>query len=132
MTAVLDAVVARLDAVVVGREVYARAVPDGPIPAEYLLVRESVSGEFSARSVGTVHAGEHLIRVLSVARGPRPDDAAHVADVGAERARAALRNYRPAGQWVLRYDLGSDPYRDEDLPDWSFIVASQYFVRSSL
>lgn len=132
MTAILDAVVLRLQTQVPERTVYARAIPDGALPAQYLLVRESIADEFSARAVGTVHAGQHAIRVLSVARDPFPERAAHVADVGAARAREALRNFRPGGQWALRFDIGSDPYRDEELPDLTFIVAAQYVARSAL
>lgn len=133
MSAVLDAVVARLQAQVIGRQVYAREAPSGPLPTEYLLVREALIDESSARSTATIHVGARTVTVLSVARDDEPLQAHRVAQVGAERARAALRNWRPLGAWVLWPSGGSvGAYRDDTLPDPTLHVAVQYAVRSAL
>jgi len=62
-----------------------------------------------------------------------PFKAARTADVGSSMARAALRDYRPLlGPWRMRFELSADAYRDESLPETTFVAAIQYAVRTSL
>lgn len=132
MTVVED-VAARLRAQVPSRTVYEWAVPDGTLPAAYLLVRASIADETSERMVDTTHVAYETVRVLSAARNDNPHSAARTADAGLRFARAALRDYRPSsGQWRLRFETGSDPYRDESVTETTFVAAAQYRLRSSL
>ena len=130
---VVEDVAARLRAQVQSRTVYEWAVPDGSLPAAYLLVRGSVSGEDGDRMPETVDHERWTVRVLSAARHSDAHVAARTADAGLAFARAALRDYRPlAGAWRLRYDLGSDAFRDESASDTTFTAAAQYSLRVNL
>ena len=129
---VTEDVAARLRTQVPSRTVYEHAVPDGTLPTAYLLVRSSVSSEDSERLCDTTHVVGHTVRVLSVARNSDAHVAARTADAGASFARVALRDWRPSGgQWKLRFDVGSDAYRDEDLPHTTFVVGLQYGLRAT-
>lgn len=123
---------ARLRTQVPSRTVYEHAVPDGAIAASYLLVRGSISGESSERMCDTTNVVDHALYVLSVARNGNPHVAARTADAGLTFARAALRDWRPSGgQWKLRYETGAAPYRDDSIPETTFVAAAQYGVRST-
>jgi len=132
MTLVED-VAARLRAQVPSRAVYELAVPDGPLPTAYLLLRAAPSDEAGQRMTDTTDHVMWTVRVLSVARHVDPFKAARTADVGSSMARAALRDYRPLlGPWRMRFELSADAYRDESLPETTFVAAIQYAVRTSL
>lgn len=124
---------ARLRTQVPSRTVYEHAVPSGEtIPAAYLLVRGSISGERSERLCDTTNVVDNALYVLSVARNGNPHVAARTADAGLTFARAAFRDWRPSGgQWKLRYETGSAPYRDDSIPETTFVAAAQYGVRST-
>ena len=130
---VVEDVAARLRTQIPSRTVYEYALPsDGTIPAAYLLVRSSVSREDAERMCDTTNVVDHTVRVLSIARNPDAHRAARTADAGATFARAALRDWRPSGgQWKLRFDVGSDPYRDDTTPETSFVVGLQYGLRAT-
>lgn len=131
--ALVEDVAARLRVQVPSRAVYEHAVPDGPLPAAYVLVRGGITAESSERMASTTHVGEATVRVLSIARHADPHVAARTADAGATFARAALRDFRPSsGQWPMRLALGSDPYRDESVSETTFVVGLQYVLRTDL
>lgn len=130
---VVEDVAARLRTQVPSRTVYEYAVPDGPLPAAYVLVRSAVTDEESVRMCGTVSVETSTVRVLSVARNNNPHVAGRTADAGSAFCRAALRGYRPgAGQWRLVYETGSDAYRDDSLPETTYMTALQYSLRRDL
>ena len=130
--ALVEDVAARLRTQIPSRTVYEHAVPDGSLPAAYLLVRASVSGEGSERLCDTTHVISYTLRVLSVARNGDPHVAARTADAGSVFARRALRDWRPSGgQWKLRYETGSDAFRDESVPATTFVAAVQYSLRGT-
>lgn len=133
MTTLVEDVAARLRSQVPSRVVFELAVPDGDLPAAYLLVRATPSSELSERMTDTTDHVSWTVRVLSVARHVDPFKAARTADAGAGFAREALRGYRPlSGPWRLRYELSLDATRDESLPETTFAAAVQYAVRRNL
>lgn len=131
MTAV-DEAVARLKAQVPSRTVYAHAVPDGTIPAQYLVVYGSNGSEESARMGGTVNLGEPAVWVTSVSRNAKPELAAREAAWGAQKAREALRNYRPDGTWSFRAETSQPPQRDDSLDQTTFYAVEQFSRRTFL
>ena len=131
--ALVEDVAARLRVQVPSRTVYEHAVPDGTLPAAYLLVRAAVTGEGSERFCDTTHVVSHTVRVLSIARNQDAHRAARTADSGATFARTALRDWRPSGgQWKLRYETGSDAFRDESTPETTFVTPLQYSLRATV
>ncbi len=131
MTLVED-VAARLRAHVTSRTVFEFAVPDGPLPTAYLLVRATPASERATRMADSTSVVSWTVRVLSVARHADSFKGARTADTGLSMARDALRDFRPVGQWPLRYETGVDAFRDESLPDTTFIAAAQYSLRNQL
>lgn len=130
MATVVEDVAARLRAQVPSRTVFEWAVPDGALPAAYLLVRASPTGESGERMPDTVDHEGWTVRVLSVCQNADPHVAARTADAGATFARRALRGYRPlAGQWRLLFDLGADAYRDELSTQTVYNAPLQYSLR---
>ena len=130
--ALVEDVAARLRTQVPSRTVFEHAVPDGTIPAAYLLVRASISGEDAERLCDATNRVDHALYVLSISRNKDAHVAARTADAGMTFARAALRDWRPSGgQWKLRYETGSAPYRDESTPETTFVAAAQYGLRST-
>ena len=131
--ALVEDVAARLRTQIPSRMVYEYAVPDGSLPAAYLLVRAAVTDEGSERMCDTTHVVDHTVRVLSIARNGNPHVAARTADAGASFARTALRDWRPSGgQWPLRFETGSDAFRDESIPETTFVAPLQYSLRGSV
>lgn len=132
MTLVED-VAARLRAQVSSRTTFEYAVPDGALPAAYLLVRATPADEAGERMTDTTDHVMWTVRVLSVARHSDAFKAARTADAGSSMARTALRDFRPSlGPWRLRFAASSDAFRDESLPDSTFVAAVQYAVRTPL
>lgn len=129
---VVEDVAARLRTQVPSRTVYEHAVPDGTIPAAYLLVRASVSTEFSERMCDATHAVTHAVYVSSVARNGDAHVAARTANAGSKFARDALRDWRPSGgQWKLRFVTAPAASRDESLPETTFVAPVQYGLRAT-
>ena len=131
--ALVEDVAARLRTQVPSRTVYEHAIPDGTLPAAYLLVRASVAGESSERFCDTIHRVDWTVRVLSIARNPDPHVAARTAAAGMTFVRDALRGWRPSGlPHRLRFATGSDPFRDESTDQTTFVVAAQYDLRTDI
>jgi hypothetical protein len=131
--ALTEDVAARLRTQVPSRTVYEHAVPDGTLPAAYLLVRAAVTDEGSERMSTTTHMDHAGVWVLSVARNGDPHVAARTADAGATFARAALRDWRPSGgQWPLRFVAGRVAERDESIPETTYVAPLQYGVRGTV
>ncbi len=130
---VVEAVAARLRAQVPSRATYEWAVPDGPLPAAYLLVRAAASVESGERMTETTDHVVWSVWVMSVARSTDPFKAARTADAGLTLARDALRDFRPAGSpWRIRFTLSSPAARDESLPETTFLASVQYDARVNL
>ena len=131
--ALVEDVAARLRTQVSSRTVYEHAVPDGDVAAAYLLVRAAVTDEGSERLATTTHVTGATVRVLSVARNKSPYVAARTATAGATLTRAALRDWRPSGgQWPLRFDLGADAFKDDSIPETTYVAPLQYSLRGSV
>ena len=131
MGAVEDAV-ARLTAQIPSRTVYPYAVPDGALPARYLVVYGSEGSEEPTRMVGHVNTQTPSVWVASVARNDKPEVAAREASWGAQKARAALRNYSPDGTWAFRAESSLPTQRDEAVPATTFYATEQFSRRTYL
>lgn len=124
------AVAARLRSQVPSRTVYEGAVPDGAIPARYLLVVASEGDEVATRACDVVSVQTPYVWVYSVSRNASPDLAARECAWAAAAVRAALRNWRPEGTWRLS-SLASIPAgRNDTTPDTTFDAVEQFRVRS--
>lgn len=128
----VETVAARLRAQVPSRAVFEHGVPNGVLPAAYLLVRAAVTGESGERMPETVDHETWTVYVLSVARHADPHVAARTANAGMQFARPALRGFRPDGPWRLRYETGTSAFRDESTADTHFTAAAQYSVRVNI
>ena len=122
----------QLRELVTGRTVYEHGVPDGTLPARYLVVFGSEGDESATRSCGTTNVQEPAVWVTSVSRNPDAHVAAREAAWGASRARAALRGYRPDGAWSFRPASSSPARRDEALSDTTFYAVEQFRLRSTI
>ena len=131
MGAVEDAV-ARLTAQIPSRTVYPYAVPDGTVPARYLVVYGSEGVEESTRMVQHVNQQVPTVWVTSVARNTNPITAAREASWGAQKAREALRNYSPDGSWAFRAEISQPASRDESTTSTTFFAVEQFSRRTSL
>lgn len=132
MGAVEDAV-ARLAAQIPSRTVYPYAVPDGDLPARYLIVYGSDGDEESNRMSQTVNVLRPTVRVVSASRNSEPEVAAREAAWGASKARAALRNYRPDGTWAFRHVAGDQsPRVDSSAGATTYVAAEQFSIRIAL
>jgi hypothetical protein len=130
MGAVEDAA-ARLTTQIPSRTVYSYAVPDGTLPARYLVVYGSEGSEESTRMVGTVSVATPAVWVSSVSRNADPNVAAREAAWGAQKARAALRNYSPDGTWAFRAQV-SRPAAADDPAQETWTAVEQFSRRTHL
>lgn len=120
----------RLRAEVPSRTVFEDAVPDGPLPLNYLLVIASEGDERALRACDVVNQQTPYLWVYSVSRNALPDVAAWEARWGAAATRRALRNWRPEGTWRV-WSLASIPAgRNDTTPDTTFEAMEQFRVRS--
>lgn len=132
MGAVEDAV-ARLEAQVPSRTVYPYAVPDGTLPARYLVVYGSEGSEESSRACGTVNVQTAAVWVHSVSRDANPVVAAREAAWGAQKARKALRNFKPAASWSFHAEASQPARRDDSITTVStFLAVEQFSLRNTL
>lgn len=129
---VVAAVAARLRTGVPSRVTFEFAVPDGDLPTAYLLVRATPATEFPSRAADSTSVVSWTVRVLSIARHADPFKGARTADAGLSMVRDALRDHRPVDQWPLRFESSADAFRDESLPDTTFVAAAQYSLRNQL
>ncbi len=121
----------RLTAQVPSRTVYAHAVPDGPLPAQYLVVRASEGSEGSTRVCATTDTQTPSVWVTSVARNANPQVAAQECAWAAGRVRVALRDWTP-GVWPVTPETSQGPTRDESIPATTFYAVEQFSVRTNL
>lgn len=126
------AVATRLRSQVPGRTVYEHGVPDGALPARYVVVFGSEGDEAATRACGTTNVQEPSVWVTSVSRNPDGHNAAREAAWGASRARTALRDYRPEGRWKFTPASSSPARRDEALSDTTFYAVEQFTLRSTI
>ena len=68
-----ESVAARLRSEVPSRTVFEGAVPDGPLPAQYLVVVTSEGDEAATRACDVVNVQTPHVWVYSVARNDLPD-----------------------------------------------------------
>lgn len=126
-----EATRARLAAAIPARTVYLGAVPDGTLPARYIVVWTSEGGDEATRSCDVVNVQTPELRVTSVSRNPLPEQAWREATWGIVQAREALRNWRPEGSWRLRLvEPSMPPTRNDSLPVTTYQAVDQYRVRS--
>lgn len=123
---------ARLAALVTARTVYGHGVPDGALPARYLVAFGSEGDESATRSCGTTNVQQPSVWVTSVSRNPDGHVAAREAAWGASQARAALRDYRPEGRWKFIPVSSSPARRDESISDTTFYAVEQFTLRSTI
>jgi len=110
-----------------GVTVYDFAVPNGTLPASYIIVRAGVVNEFPTRMARATNKAEDVARVIAVSRHTNPEVAASLAESLRSRFVPVLRDWRPSGsQRALRFDLGGDAFRDTSLPDVTFVAPVQY------
>ena len=128
----VDAVKARLEAQVPGWTTYAHGVPDGTLPDRYRIVRGSEGWEQSTRSTGTTNVQTPQVWVTSVVRFADARFAAQEAAKDAAAVRAALRNWRPDGGWLLRANGSQPAGRSESTPDTTAFAVEQFSLRSSI
>jgi hypothetical protein len=125
-------VAARLAAQIPSRTVYAGAVPDGTLPTRYLVVWASEGTEESTRLCDTTNVQTPSFWVTSVSRNTRPEVAAQESAWGASKVRAAMRDWRPAGQWKVRPESSQPPRRDDTVDTTTFAAVEQFSVRLSI
>ena len=130
MGAVEDAVT-RLTAQIPSRTVYPYAVPDGTLPARYIVVYGSEGSEAPTRLVGAVVTQVPSIWVTSVSRNGKPEVAAREAAWGARESRRVLRNYSPDGTWAFRAESSLPAQSDPDVAE-TFRATEQFSRRTYL
>ena len=128
--AVLDLVAARLEALIPSRTVFVEAVPDGTLPARYLLVQEGGDSEEASSMADKVDLVGHSVLVKSVSFNTDPVAAAREAGWGEEKARDALRGWRPVigtAAWKARASNNYlAPTRDDSTGSTAYMVG-RYF-----
>lgn len=122
----------RLTAQIASRTVYLNGVPDGVLPARYIVVWASEGSEERTRACDAVNVQTPSIWVTSVSRNGDAEKAAHEAAWGAAKVREALRNYRPESRWAVRAETSSPPRRDETLPETTYSAVEQFSIRSAV
>lgn len=130
MTLLAD-VTARLSAQIPSRTVYAGAVPDGTLPTRYLVVWASEGTEESTRMCDTTNVQTPTFWVTSVSRNNSPQVAAQEASWGANKVRAALRDWRPDAKWKVRPETSQPATRNESATT-TYYAVEQFTVRLSL
>jgi hypothetical protein len=126
------AVKARLESLIPSRTVYTGAVPDGTLPARYLVVYASEGTEDATRMTGTVSVQTPSLWVSSVSRNASPKVAADEAAWGSGKVRAALRNWRPESAWSVRSETSQPARRDESIATTTFYAVEQFSLRSHI
>ena len=126
------AVGARLEEQVPGWPLFLHGVPDGDLPARYLVVRGAEGSESSTRAVGSTTVQRPVVWVASSVRHPDGRFAAKEAGAAAAAVRAALRDWRPEGRWALRPSGSTPAERNEALPDTTYYAVERFALRSSI
>lgn len=124
-----EAVKARLESLT-PRTVYLGTPPDGTLPTRYLVVIASSGWEFPTRAVDVANMARPEVWVRSISRNHDADLAEHEARWGAERARDALRGWRPESLWRIRHVASVPAARDEAIAETTFYATEQYRVHT--
>ena len=124
-----ESVAARLRSEVPSRTVFEGAVPDGPLPAQYLVVVTSEGDEAATRACDVVNVQTPHVWVYSVARNDLPDVASWEAAWGAAAVRRALRNWQP-GPFRVRHLVSLPAGRNDTTPVTTYEAMEQFRVRS--
>lgn len=128
--AAVQLVADRLAAQIPSRTVYLEAVPDGALPARYLLVSDGGDTEAASSMCDRVDLVGHAVLVKSVSFSSDPVVAAREAGWGEEKAREVLRDWRPSigsATWKVRAsDNYLAPSRDDSTGSTAF-MAGRYF-----
>lgn len=127
-----DAVKARLEAQIPSRTIYVGALPDGPLPARYVVLWTSEGDEEANRAVDMPNRQRPYVWATSVSRNTQPDQAAREAAWGAAQVRIALRGWRPEDRWRLAHEASLPARRDESISATTFFAVEQYSLPSSI
>lgn len=118
---VVEPIASRIESVVgAARVVYRYGVPDGALPATYILVTASVGETSSSNLAGLADRRTSTVDVKSVSRDPDRHQAAREALWGARKVVDALTDYRPSvGRvaWPMDHLTSYTPVADDSLPD---------------
>jgi len=118
---VVEPIASRIESVVgAARVVYRYGVPDGALPATYILVTASVGETSSSNLAGLADRRTSTVDVKSVSRDPDRHQAAREALWGARKVVDALTDFRPAvGRvaWLMDHLASYAPTADDSLPD---------------
>jgi len=118
---VVEPIASRIESVVgAARVVYRYGVPDGALPATYILVTASVGETSSSNLAGLADRRTSTVDVKSVSRDPDRHQAAREALWGARKVVDALTDYRPSvGRvaWPMDHLTSYAPVADDSLPD---------------
>ena len=133
---VVDVVAARLRVAFPSRVVFERAVPnkmpDGSaVPPRFYIVSSNVGDEASSTMADARDLRTPMLWVRCVSRREDPQTAADEVSWWAEGAREALRGLRPAvGRvaWRLNHQVSSQPFRDEGLPESTWLATEQWLA----
>lgn len=127
-----DAVKARLEAQIPSRTVFVGAVPDGALPARYIVVWASEGIEAVGRAAGAANRQTPYVWATSVSRSHSPQQAAREAAWGAAQVRLALRGWRPDDRWRLSHEASVPARRDESISETTFFAVEQFSLPSSI
>ena len=118
---VVEPIASRIESVVgAARVVYRYGVPDGALPATYILVTASVGETSSSNLAGLADRRTSTVDVKSVSRDPDRHQAAREALWGARKVVDSLTDFRPAvGRvaWPMDHLTSYAPVADDSLPD---------------
>lgn len=111
---------------------YLHGVPDGNLPARYLVVRSSEGSEERTRAAGSTTIQSPSLWIAGSVRHDDGQFAAKELAAVMAQVRATLRDWRPESRWALR-PVGSQPaIRNEALPETTFYAVEQFRLRSSI
>ena len=127
---VVEPIASRIESVVgAARVVYRYGVPDGALPATYILVTASVGETSSSNLAGLADRRTSTVDVKSVSRDPDRHQAAREALWGARKVVDSLTDFRPAvGRvaWLLDHMASYAPAADDSLPEVVMQAVERY------
>ena len=129
MTTFVDAIADRLVGRVDGWQVYKHGVPDGTLPARYVVVWGIPGDESASTTSSATDMREPVAWVTSVCRYPDARFAASEVSESSVRVRDALRDWRPPlgrANWKCRNGLSGAPRRDESIPATTYATVEQF------
>ena len=133
----VEIVAARLRAAFPSRSAFEWAVPnkmpDGAaVPPRFYIVSANIGAEDSLDLSGASDLREPVLWVRCVSRREDPQTAAHEVLLWASGARDALRDLRaPLGSGLVELDhlVSSQPFRDEGLPESTWLATEQWLAQ---